>query len=115
MPRTAPGRPERHRRAPMGKVPGTARHPRPAARGSAGLAARRDLAADLGRRYGYPQIETPLVEESGVFERGHRRGHRRGREGALPRPERRGDDKRTAGAPAGSDGRIVRAYLQHGM
>ncbi|MBA3779276.1 MAG: histidine--tRNA ligase [Chloroflexi bacterium] len=73
------------------------------------------LAADLARRYGYRQIETPIFEESALFERGigdvtdvvekelfrvlPSRGEERERWALRPEP--------TAG--------IVRAYLQHGM
>jgi histidyl-tRNA synthetase len=72
------------------------------------------VAADLARRYGYREIETPMFEEAAVFERGvgavtdviekelFRIAHRsdEGESWAL-RPEP------TAG--------IVRAYIQHGM
>ncbi len=72
------------------------------------------IAADLARRYGYAGIETPLFEESEVFERGigevtdvvekelFRVSASRGAEGGWAlRPE----------ATAG----IVRAYVQHGL
>ena len=73
------------------------------------------LARDLSRRYGYSEIETPLFEERGVFERGLgdvtdvvekelfrvAAGGEGGEERWALRPEP------TAG--------IVRAYVQHGM
>ena len=73
------------------------------------------IAADLSRRYGYQPIETPLFEESAVFERGI------GRvtdivEKELFRvvPSRGEERERWALRPEATAG-IVRAYVQHGL
>jgi len=73
------------------------------------------LAADLSTRYGYRRIETPMFEQSAVFERGV------GEvtdivEKELFRIEPRTDDagERWALRPEPTAG-IVRAYVQHGM
>ncbi|HJP88421.1 MAG TPA: histidine--tRNA ligase [Candidatus Limnocylindrales bacterium] len=78
------------------------------------LARLESIAADLASRYGYRPIETPLFEQSAVFERGI---------GAVtdvvekelfllkPREE---DGERWALRPEPTAG-IVRAYVQHGM
>ena len=77
----------------------------------------RDLAEDLGRRYGYAPIETPLFEESAVFERAigavtdvvEKELFRIAAMGAD------GDSRaRWALRPEATAG-IVRAYIQHGM
>ena len=73
------------------------------------------IAADLSARYGYHGIETPLFEESAVFERGI---------GAVTdvvekelfrvSPSRGEERERWALRPEATAG-IVRAYLEHGM
>lgn len=74
------------------------------------------IAGDLARRYGYPAIETPLFEESDLFERGM---------GAVTdvvekelfrvQAGRDGDEReRWALRPEATAG-IVRAYVQHGL
>ena len=72
------------------------------------------VATDLARRYGYREIETPLLEQTAVFERGV---------GAVtdvvekelfrlaPRNE---ESESWALRPEPTAG-IVRAYIQHGM
>src|SRR5690242_7531419 len=79
-----------------------------------GLGRLERIASDLASRYGYRPIETPLFEQSAVFERGI---------GAVtdvvekelfllqPREE---DGERWALRPEPTAG-IVRAYVQHGM
>ncbi len=72
-------------------------------------------AADLARRYGYPQIDTPLFEQTEVFERGV---------GAVTDIVEKelfrvsggsgGEEERWALRPEATAG-IVRAYIQHGM
>ncbi|HEY8167300.1 MAG TPA: histidine--tRNA ligase [Candidatus Limnocylindrales bacterium] len=72
-------------------------------------------ARDLARRYGYASIETPLFEQSEVFERGI---------GAVTdvvekelfrvSPSRGEDTERWALRPEATAG-IVRAYVQHGL
>ena len=72
------------------------------------------LAADLARRYGYASIETPLFEQSAVFERGigevtdvvEKELFR-----VAPRTE---EGEAWALRPEATAG-IVRAYVQHGM
>ena len=73
------------------------------------------LALDLARRYGYAPIETPLFEQSDVFERGV---------GAVTdivekelfrvQPSRGEERERWALRPEATAG-IVRAYVQHGL
>jgi len=73
------------------------------------------VAADLARRYGYAPIDTPLFEQSEVFERGI---------GAVTDvvekelfrvlPSRGEERERWALRPEATAG-IVRAYLQHGL
>ncbi|MGZ6260722.1 MAG: histidine--tRNA ligase, partial [Candidatus Limnocylindrales bacterium] len=73
------------------------------------------IAADLARRYGYVPLETPLFEQSEVFERGI---------GAVPDvvekelfrvlPSRGEERERWALRPEATAG-IVRAYVQHGL
>ncbi|HEX5466801.1 MAG TPA: histidine--tRNA ligase [Candidatus Limnocylindrales bacterium] len=73
------------------------------------------IAADLGRRYGYAPIETPLFEQSEVFERGV---------GAVTDivekelfrvvPSRGSEREQWALRPEATAG-IVRAYVQHGL
>jgi len=73
------------------------------------------LARDLARRYGYASMETPLFEQSDVFERGI---------GASTdvvekelfrvSPSRGEDTERWALRPEATAG-IVRAYVQHGL
>lgn len=72
-----------------------------------------EIARDLARRYGYPSIETPLLEDVGVFERGI---------GAVTdvvekelfRIRSGNDEDQWALRPEATAG-IVRAYIQHGM
>ncbi len=74
------------------------------------------IAADLAERYGYQPIETPLFEQSEVFERGVG-GVTDVVEKELFRVQAgRGDEERERWAlrPEPTAG-IVRAYLQHGM
>ncbi|MGH2512513.1 MAG: histidine--tRNA ligase [Candidatus Limnocylindrales bacterium] len=80
----------------------------------AALRALQAIAGDLARRYGYREIETPMFEQAGVFERGV---------GAVtdvvekelfrisPRTE---EAEAWALRPEPTAG-IVRAYIQHGM
>jgi len=73
------------------------------------------IARDLARRYGYASMETPLFEQSDVFERGI---------GAATdvvekelfrvSPSRAEDAERWALRPEATAG-IVRAYVQHGL
>jgi histidyl-tRNA synthetase len=72
------------------------------------------LAADLARRYGYAGIETPLFEQTAVFERGVGEATDIV-EKELFRIQPRSEEGETwALRPEGTAG-IVRAYVQHGM
>jgi histidyl-tRNA synthetase len=72
------------------------------------------IAADLAARYGYRPIETPLFEQTGVFERGI---------GAVTdvvekelfRIAPRTDEKESWALRPEPTAGIVRAYIQHGM
>ena len=72
------------------------------------------IAADLGRRYGFRPIETPLFEQTGVFERGV------GEvtdvvEKELFRLAQRTDEAESWALRPEPTAGIVRAYIQHGM
>ncbi|HET7678470.1 MAG TPA: histidine--tRNA ligase [Candidatus Limnocylindrales bacterium] len=73
------------------------------------------IARDLSRRYGYASMETPLFEQSAVFERGIG-GVTDIVEKELFRvsPSRGEETERWALRPEGTAG-IVRAYVQHGL
>src|SRR3954471_15552519 len=74
----------------------------------------RSVADELAARYGYRPIETPLVEEAGVYERGIGQATDVV-EKELFRVVTPGDDKpRFALRPEATAG-IVRAYIEHGM
>jgi histidyl-tRNA synthetase len=80
----------------------------------AGIARLEAIARDLSARYGYPEIETPMFEQSGVFERGvgedtdvvEKELYR-----LVPRTE---EGEQWALRPEATAG-IARAYVQHGM
>jgi histidyl-tRNA synthetase len=80
----------------------------------AGIARLERIARDLSARYGYAEIETPMFEQSGVFERGvgedtdvvEKELYR-----LVPRTE---DAEQWALRPEATAG-IARAYVQHGM
>src|SRR4051794_12214605 len=80
----------------------------------AGIARLERIARDLSARYGYPEIETPMFEQSGVFERGvgedtdvvEKELYR-----LVPRTE---EGEQWALRPEATAG-IARAYVQHGM
>ena len=72
------------------------------------------LAADLTQRYGYRRIETPMLEQAGVFERGV------GEVTDIVEKELFRISPRTEEAESWRFGPeptagIVRAYIQHGM
>ena len=72
------------------------------------------MAAELAARYGYRPIETPLVEEAGVYERAIGLATDVV-EKELFRVVTPGDDKpKFALRPEATAG-IVRAYIEHGM
>ena len=72
------------------------------------------LAADLAARYGYREIETPLFEQSDVFERGV--GETTDIvEKELFRLAPRAEDRETWALRPEATAGIVRAFVQHGM
>jgi histidyl-tRNA synthetase len=73
------------------------------------------IARDLGRRYGYASIETPLFESSDVFERGIGAGTDVVEKELYRISASRGEDaERWALRPEATAG-IARAYVQHGL
>ncbi|MGC8634557.1 MAG: histidine--tRNA ligase [Candidatus Limnocylindrales bacterium] len=72
------------------------------------------LAAELARRYGYAGIETPLFEQTGVFERGVGESTDIVEKELFRIQPRTEDAEAWALRPEGTAG-IVRAYVQHGM
>ncbi len=72
------------------------------------------IAAELAARYGYREMETPLFEQSAVFERGV--GETTDIvEKELFRLAPRSDDRETWALRPEATAGIVRAYIQHGM
>lgn len=72
------------------------------------------LAADLAARYGYREIETPLFEQSDVFERGV--GETTDIvEKELFRLASRAEDRETWALRPEATAGVVRAFVQHGM
>jgi histidyl-tRNA synthetase len=78
------------------------------------LARLEGIATDLARRYGYRPIETPLFEESDVFERGIGEVTDVVEKELFRLQGAHGEDGRWALRPEATAG-IVRAYVQHGM
>jgi histidyl-tRNA synthetase len=72
------------------------------------------IAESLARRYGYRGIETPLFEESDVFERGIGTATEVVEKELYRIQPAEGEDVRWALRPEATAG-IVRAYIQHGM
>jgi histidyl-tRNA synthetase len=72
------------------------------------------IAAGLAQRYGYRPIETPLFEESDVFERGIGDATELVEKELYRLQAAQGDASRWALRPEATAG-IVRAYVQHGM
>jgi histidyl-tRNA synthetase len=72
------------------------------------------IASDLAHRYGYRPIETPLFEESDVFERGIGEVTDVVEKELFRLQGGRGEEGRWALRPEATAG-IVRAYVQHGM
>ncbi len=72
------------------------------------------VARDLARRYGYPTIETPLFEQSGVFERAIG-SDTDVVEKELFRLQSRGEEQESWALRPEATAGIVRAYVQHGM
>ncbi len=72
------------------------------------------LAADLAARYGYRRIETPLFEQTGVFERGIGEVTDVVEKELFRIAPRREESESWALRPEPTAG-IVRAYIQHGM
>jgi histidyl-tRNA synthetase len=79
-----------------------------------GLARLERIALDLATRYGYRPIETPLFEQSGVFERGIGEVTDVVEKELFLLAPREEDGERWALRPEPTAG-IVRAYVQHGM
>jgi histidyl-tRNA synthetase len=79
-----------------------------------GLARLERIASDLAARYGYRPIETPLFEQSGVFERGIGEVTDVVEKELFLLAPREEDGERWALRPEPTAG-IVRAYVQHGM
>jgi histidyl-tRNA synthetase len=73
------------------------------------------LAAELARRYGYDEIETPVFEQSAVFERGIGDSTDVVEKELFRVSPSRGDEReRWALRPEATAG-ICRAYIEHGM
>ncbi len=72
------------------------------------------LAADLAARYGYREIETPLFEQSAVFERGVGETTDIVEKELFRLTQRTEDGESWALRPEETAG-VVRAYVQHGM
>jgi histidyl-tRNA synthetase len=72
------------------------------------------IAGDLASRYGYREIETPLFEQSEVFERGVGEVTDIVEKELFRLAPRTDESERWALRPEATAG-IVRAYLQHGM
>jgi histidyl-tRNA synthetase len=72
------------------------------------------LARDLAARYGYPEIETPLFEQSAVFERGVGETTDIVEKELFRLAPRTEESEAWALRPEGTAG-VVRAYVQHGM
>ncbi len=72
------------------------------------------IATDLAQRYGYRPIETPLFEESSLFERGIGEVTDVVEKELFRLQASHGEDGRWALRPEATAG-IVRAYVQHGM
>ena len=79
-----------------------------------GLARLERLASDLAARYGYRPIETPLLEQVGVFERGLGEVTDVVEKELFLLQPREHEGERWALRPEPTAG-IVRAYVQHGM
>jgi histidyl-tRNA synthetase len=73
-----------------------------------------EIAESLARRYGYRGIETPLFEESDVFERGIGDATELVEKELFRLQKAEGEDGRWALRPEATAG-IVRAYVQNGM
>jgi histidyl-tRNA synthetase len=73
-----------------------------------------DLARELGERYGYRAIETPLFEQSAVFERGVGEATDIVEKELFRVAARADEGELWALRPEATAG-IVRAYIQHGM
>ncbi|HET7026111.1 MAG TPA: histidine--tRNA ligase, partial [Candidatus Limnocylindrales bacterium] len=69
---------------------------------------------DLARRYGYPEIETPLFEQSAVFERGVGEATDVVEKELFRLAPRSDESESWALRPEATAG-IARAYVQHGM
>ncbi len=72
------------------------------------------VARDLARRYGYPEIETPLFEQSAVFERGVGKATDVVEKELFRLAPRTDESEVWALRPEATAG-IVRAFVQHGM
>jgi histidyl-tRNA synthetase len=72
------------------------------------------VARDLARRYGYPEIETPLFEQSAVFERGVGESTDVVEKELFRLAPRTDEGETWALRPEATAG-IARAYVQHGM
>ena len=72
------------------------------------------MAADLARRYGYREIETPLLEQTAVFERGVGEVTDVVEKELFRLAPRNEESELWALRPEPTAG-IVRAYVQHGM
>ena len=72
------------------------------------------VATDLARRYGYREIETPLLEQTAVFERGVGEVTDVVEKELFRLAPRNEESESWALRPEPTAG-IVRAYIQHGM
>ena len=72
------------------------------------------VASDLARRYGYREIETPMFEQAGVFERGLGEVTDTVEKELFRLAPRTEEGEAWALRPEPTAG-IVRAYVQHGM
>jgi histidyl-tRNA synthetase len=80
----------------------------------AALARLERIAESLARRYGYRPVETPLFEETDVFERGIGNATELVEKELYRIQAAQGEEGRWALRPEATAG-IVRAYVQHGM
>src|ERR1041384_3153179 len=80
----------------------------------AGLLRLERTALDLATRYGYRPIETPLFEQTAVFERGVGEVTDVVEKELFRRPPRTEEGETWSLRPEPTAG-IVRAYVQHGM
>jgi histidyl-tRNA synthetase len=99
-------------------VPQTFRAPRGTRdllpRERAGIGRLESVARDLARRYGYPEIETPMFEQSAVFERGVGEATDVVEKELFRLAPRTDEGEAWALRPEATAG-IARAYVQHGM